>query len=324
MISSFKPAWWLMGPHLQTVWPYMFRRPIHLNMRQERFELADGDFVDLHWAEQPSSGPIVIVLHGLEGSIQSSYAGGILKTIEAWRWRGLFMHFRSCSGEVNRNARMYHSGDTHDLAAVVAMIREREPETPIAAVGYSLGGNVLLKWLGETGADNPLSVAVAVSVPFELKCAAERINQGLSKVYQWHFLRSLKDKVRQKFSGGSSDWIVPDLQKIRTIRAFDDWVTAPLHGFKGADDYYEKASSRPYLKKITVPTLLVQAKDDPFMTPDVVPELCELSAQTVLELTPRGGHVGFVGGSVPWRPQYWLEKRIPEFLSIGISNKRYR
>lgn len=319
MSASFRPAWWLPGAHLQTFWPYMFRRNHKLETRRERFDLPDGDFVDLNWTVRPTTGPIVIILHGLEGSIQSSYAGGILKAIEARGWRGLFMHFRSCSGESNRHARFYHSGDTHDFAAVVEMIRQREPETLLAAVGYSLGGNVLLKWLGETGADCPLVAAAAVSVPFELKFAAERINRGFSRLYQWHFLRSLRQKVYSKIDELPVEVSVSELKKIRSMRIFDDLITAPLHGFEDVDDYYKKASSRPWLRNIARPTLLLQSKDDPFMTPNVVPEPYELSPSITLELTPRGGHVGFVEGVVPLRPKYWLDQRVPDFLATCFA-----
>ena len=314
MKTVFQPAWWLPHAHLQTCWPFIFRKKIRLQTREERFELPDGDFLDLNWTLQQTEGPLVIVLHGLEGSIHSSYAGGILREIEKRGWRGLFVHFRSCSGELNRLRRIYHSGDTGDLSAVVAMVRQREPETPLAAVGYSLGGNVLLKWLGETGCHNPFRAAVAVSVPFQLSVAAERINRGLSRFYQWHFLRGLRKKLHRKFAS-STDWTPPEFRKIRTMRAFDHLVTAPLHGFKSADDYYEKASCCIWLKKITVPTLLLQSRDDPFMTPAVLPTPHELSATVKLELTQRGGHVGFVSGRTPWRAEYWLERRVPDFLA---------
>lgn len=311
--NPFKPAWWLPGPHLQTLWPTLCRKkPKSLYIERERFELPDGDFLDLDWAGE--KGPIVVILHGLEGSINSSYAQGMLQAIVDNEWRGLFMHFRGCSGEPNRQVRSYHSGETRDLAAIVQYLIKREPKVPIAAVGFSLGGNVLLKWLGETGEDNPLSAAIAVSTPFELHKAAKRIQSGFSKIYQWHLLSCLRKRLSDKFREQELEYGLTALSNVKTIWDFDEKVTAPLHGFACVEDYYSRSSSRRYLAKIRVPTLLVQAQDDPFMTEDVIPEPEELPEQVLLEVTPAGGHVGFVAGTVPWRSVYWLEERVPEFL----------
>ncbi|EKD72410.1 MAG: hypothetical protein ACD_45C00682G0002, partial [uncultured bacterium] len=229
-------------------------------------------------------------------------------------WRGVLMHFRGCSGEANRYARSYHSGDTDDVAAVIAALQAREPTSLYAAVGFSLGGNVLLKWLGESGKQNPLKAAVAISVPFELHKSAERIQQGFSRVYQRYFLQKLRQKVHEKFKARSAPFELRSLDQVQTIREFDDIVTAPLHGFANVDEYYTKSSCRQFLDKIHVPTLLVQAKDDPFMMEDALPKEYELSPYVTFDLTEKGGHVGFVTGSFPWRADYWLEHRVPEFL----------
>jgi predicted alpha/beta-fold hydrolase len=314
MKSSFKPSWWLSSPHLQTLWPTLCRRPIkNLLLQRERFELPDGDFLDLDWCDK-KSGPIVLILHGYEGSINSPYAKGMLQTIDKRGWRGLFMHFRSCSGEHNRLPRIYHSGETGDVATVVAELKRREPNTPIAAIGFSLGGNVLLKWLGETGEANPLVAAAAISVPFELHKAADRINKGFSRVYQWHLLKSVRHKIKHKFQNIIPPFPMPLLSALISIRDFDDKVTAPLHGFLNAEDYYTQSSSRQYLHTIRVPTLLLQAKDDPFMTDDILPRENELSDHITFELSEKGGHVGFVTGKFPWQMEYWLEKRVPLYL----------
>lgn len=254
------------------------------------------------------------MLHGLEGSVNSPYAKGMLHAIQQQGWRGVFMHFRGCSGEMNRHLQSYHSGDTKDVATIVEVLRTREKCEHIAAVGFSLGGNVLLKWLGELGANNPLQAAVAISVPFELSKTALRIQQGFSRIYQQHFMRTLRQKFRDKFATHPAPIGLPVLNKLRSLRDFDDKVTAPLHGFANAEDYYQQSSCRQFLKNITVPTLLLQSKDDPFMTLDILPQQNELSPQVKLELSEQGGHVGFVGGTVPWRPEYWLEKRVPTFL----------
>jgi predicted alpha/beta-fold hydrolase len=317
LAAPFKPAWWLPGPHLQTLWPTLARNAVTVAVTRERIELADGDFIDLDWSSvgrsQPDlepAAPIVLILHGLEGSAASPYARGMLHVIKQHGWRGVVMHFRGCSGEPNRMIRAYHSGDTEDIAAVTELLRAREPNTPLIVLGFSLGGNVLLKWLGESGVRNPLTAAVAVSVPLDLAKSAKRLQAGFSRVYQWHLLKSLCAKMRAKN--------LPDLSKLRTIEEFDDKFTAPVHGFASAADYYSKSSSKQFLKNIRVPTLLIQAKDDPFLTPDILPDGSELSASVRLEVTERGGHVGFIEGKFPWRPLYWLERRIPEFLTAVL------
>lgn len=314
--GGFKPAWWLRNPHLQTLWPVLLRRKIkRLALVRERIELPDGDFIDLDWMDRDKDLPLVLILHGFEGSIESHYAKSMLRRFSGEGWRGVFMHFRGCSGEPNRLPRSYHSGETSDLDYIVNLLKQREPYAPISAVGFSLGGNVLLKWLGETGDQNPLNAAIAVSVPFELHKAAKRIQTGFSQFYQWYFLKCLRRRLTHKYQYISEAPIEPsEFHAIRSIMEFDNRYTAPLHGFSDADEYYSLASSRQYLRHIQVPTLLVHAKDDPFMSEDVIPGAHELSPRVKLELTDSGGHVGFVSGKYPWRPEYWLEQRIPQFL----------
>jgi predicted alpha/beta-fold hydrolase len=312
----FTPAWWLPGPHLQTLWGALIR-PNHsrrISLVRERIELSDGDFVDLDWAGEGDK-PIVIMLHGLEGSAQSGYAQGLLKTlVRDHAWRAVVMHFRSCSGEPNRLPRFYHSGDTADLAAIVQILKEREPHTPVAAIGVSMGANVLLKWLGETSASNRLVAAVAVSTPFDLSQSVLRLKQGFSRVYDRHFLKRLYQKMQLKFTKQLSPIKLPTRDMLQTISDFDEHVTAPLHGFQGADDYYRQSSCRQFINTIRVPTLLLHAKDDPFMFAETIPLASELPDAVVLEVSDRGGHVGFVMGRFPWKPVYWLEHRIPLFL----------
>lgn len=315
--GAFQPAWWLPGGHLQTLWPALLRRPIVLAARRERFELPDGDFIDVDWVG--AQGPIVVVLHGLGGSVASQYARGILRAVVLRRWRGALMHFRGCSGEPNRLPRGYHAGDTGDLHAFIAALRRREPRTALAAVGYSLGGNVLLKWLGEQGAAAPLAAAAAVSVPFDLGAATARLQQGLSRIYDRHILSGLQTELIQKGASMSLPWDRAEIAAIRNLREFDDRVTAPLHGFRDAEDYYARAACRPHLPHITVPTLVIHAADDPFMSPAVVPHAREFSGTVALELAANGGHVGFVGGQ-PWAPHYWLEMRIPRFFAAHLGD----
>ncbi len=313
--SAFRPAWWLSGPHVQTLWPVLCRRRPRLALDRECLELPDGDFLELDWTSG-EGGPLVLVLHGLEGSSESHYAVGLLAAIVRRGWRGVVMHFRGRGGRPNRLARGYCAADTADIAYVVDQLREREPAAPLAAVGYSLGGNALLKWLGESGGAAPVRAAVAVSVPFLLDSTARRLRAGGSRLYQNHLLRALKRSYRQKFRQRPDGPVaLEELRALRDFYDFDDRITAPLHGYADVHDYYARASCRPYLRDIRVPTLILHALDDPFMGPESAPESDELSPRVRLELSPRGGHVGFVAGRWPWRAEYWLEQRIPEFLA---------
>jgi uncharacterized protein len=319
--SDFKPAWWLPNPHLQTIWPYVFKRNIRVGTQCERFELPDGDFVDLVWVgnTENKNRPIVIVLHGLTGSIESPYAPGILHAIAEKGWRGLFMHFRGCSGIPNRLPRYYHAGDTSDVELVVSTIHRRYPHAPLVAIGYSLGGNVLLKWLGETQNNNPLAAAIAVSVPFELHIAAQRVNQGFSQIYKRAFLRDLRKLLIEKSKVTTLPFEEKLLFEVNDFVKFDSLITAPLHGFKDAHDYYTQASCRPYLKYIQKPTLIIHSKDDPLLSKEINFSERELSSCITLELSEKGGHVGFIKGYVPFHPVYWLEEKIPSFLAEALK-----
>lgn len=321
--SAFRPAWWLPGPHLQTLWPVLFRRRGRPALERERLELPDGDFLDLDWnGAEFSENPIVLLLHGLEGSSASPYAWGLLAAFEKRRWPAVLMHFRGCSGEPNRLARSYHSGETGDLARVVGELRKRFPDRALFAAGVSLGGNVLLKWLGETGTHAPLAGAAAVSVPFDLGKCADRLEKGFSKVYRRFLVHELHCKIRSKFTAWQTSPV--DLDKLadwRTFREFDDNVTSPLHGFGGADDYYRRSSSGPFVKHIRIPTLIVQANNDPFLPGSVMPDL---SSSVRLEASPQGGHAGFVAGTIPGRPRYWLEERIPAFFDEVRDLRNFR
>ena len=316
--DRFHTAWWLSNRHLQTIWPVFCRRRVSLEAHRERVELPDGDFLDVDWVGR--GGPIVIVLHGLQGSAESNYARGLLRKIEARGWRGALMHFRGCSGEANRLPRTYHSGETADIDWFARELRRREPETPLAAVAYSLGGNVLLKWLGESQTDNPLRAAVAVSIPFDLGTAADSMESGFSRVYQWYLVRKVRTAVRAKMANGSFELPLSgaDLDRLRTFREFDDAVTAPMHGFRSAEDYYKRCSSRQFVDRIETPTLVLQAADDPLLHPGVIPKQGEYSANVRLEVSPNGGHVGFISGPWPWSARYWLEERIPDFLQAHL------
>jgi predicted alpha/beta-fold hydrolase len=313
--SRFRPAWWLPNAHLQTLWPFLFRPPALPPPQRQRLETPDGDFIDLAWFG-PADAPRVLLLHGLEGGLDSHYIRRSVRTLTDAGYRCCVLQFRGCSGEPNLLARSYHSGDTADLAFALGQLASNR-RSPFALVGFSLGGNVLLKWLGEAGAaaleEIGIRCAMAVSVPFRLNDAATRMAGGLSRLYQRHLLASLRTKCREKFRRHPSPTRVP-LERLNNFRLFDDQVTAPLHGFAGVDDYYRRASSRQYLSRIRTPTLILHAQDDPFMQADTPPDAQSLPDCVQLELTRRGGHVGFVCGSVPWRARYWYAERLLGWL----------
>lgn len=304
--SGFRPAWWAPGPHVQTLWPTFFARRPPLALRRRRLELPDGDFLDL--ALGSGNGPTVLVIHGLEGDLRSHYAAATLSALARGGYQPVFLHLRGRSGEPNRLPRSYHSGASEDLAAVLDHLAAEQGAPIQAAVGFSLGGNLLLKHLGETPAPQ-LRTAVAVSVPFVLRDAMLRLNIGFSRIYRRHLLDRLKASYRAKFARIPSPLAV-DLDQIRDLFDYDERITAPLHGFAGAEDYYARSSCRPYLRQIATPTLILHAADDPFMFRHTVPRADELGPGVTLELSAQGGHVGFVSGLLPGRPRPWLQERI--------------
>ena len=330
--TTFKPAWWLSNAHLQTLFPALMRTtPPLLGLRRERLVTPDNDFIDIDWCGEGNQ-PLIILLHGLTGSSQSGYIKGLQRTLLTQGLRSVALNFRGCSGEFNYSARCYHSGETEDIHFLYQTLRQREPDTPFAAVGFSLGGNVLLKWLGEQGNKLSLFAAIAVSVPLVLSACATKLDNGFSKLYREKLLRELKHYVQAKqrhleklgkLQEANRIEQLGDLSRIKSFWQYDDRVVARLHGFKNVQDYYQRSSSRQFLKSIAIPTLLIQARDDPFMTDEVLPDLDELSSAIHLEITQGGGHVGFIAGEIPFKPHYWLEQRIPEFLKQQLSCFRY-
>ena len=277
--------------------------------------MPDGDFIDLDWSGK-TSGTVVLVVHGLEGSLESHYIGGLLTTLAEAGYNAGLMYLRNCSEEQNRLARSYHSGESGDLDFVVQHILKKFPGQPLVVIGFSLGGNILLKWLGEQKDSSPLHSAIAISVPFDLNSAALNLEKGLSRIYQRHLLDKLRNSVRKKAARHPPPVPVENLHELQTFRQFDDQITAPLHGFRDVDDYYTQSSSKQFLKDIRTPTLVIQAEDDPFLPADALPVDSELSPSVTLELSSRGGHVGFISGANPLKPQYWLEQRILQFLAV--------
>ena len=323
---TFRSAWWAPGPHAQTLWGKFFRRAAPVPTRRERWDTPDGDFVDLERLDAPSGAPRLLLLHGLEGSPRSHYVGGLFAAARARGWAADLLVFRSCGDEPNRARRLYHSGETEDLGHVVRRVTAEHPRAPLAITGVSLGGNVLLKWLGEQGAAAPpaLRATVAVSVPFDLARGSRHIERGASRLYSRHFLRSLKRKAAVKRASYPDLYDPAAVERARTLWDFDHHVTAPVHGFASAADYYARSSAIHFLPAIRVPTLLLSAADDPFLPGAVLDEVTRVAAGNPLLTTrfvARGGHVGFVGGRVPWRPEYWAERQAVGFVErhLGVD-----
>ncbi len=327
MTFQFKPAWWMRNRHAQTILPRFFRPKLDLPIRYESLTTPDDDFIELAIAEPTSNTqPVALVLHGLEGNFQSFYAKGMMKALKNAGLDVVLMHFRNCSRAPNKQARAYHSGETTDLRFVLESLKKRFTDRPIVAVGFSLGGNVLTKYLGECGKeakDSLLQAACVVSAPFHLSTSSKVIRQSFGKVYQRYLLGRMKRSTERK---------LPQLEKalnldgkslkaINDLYQFDNQITAPLHGFKDAEDYYAKASSQAYLQHIPTPTLVIHAEDDPMLSYESVPRPHHINDKITLAVSPHGGHVGFITGSNPFKPVFWLEQAVPHYFKqkLGLA-----
>lgn len=308
---------WLAGGHAQTIWPYFLRRP-HVPMRRERVDTPDGDFWLFDWLDAPVSkpdAPLVVLFHGLEGSSASHYARALFARLATLGWRGVVPHFRGCADEPNRLPRAYHSGDFEEIAAMLDAVRAR-CDAPVWACGVSLGGSALLNWLGRagTGARATVARAAAVSAPIDLMAAGQAIDRGLNRLYASHFLHTLKPKalaMAQRFPGRIDASAVA---RVRSMWAFDDVVTSRLHGFADTADYWTRASCKPWLASIRVPTLVLNARNDPFVPGESLPGPAEVADHVVLEQPAQGGHVGFMTGPMPGRLD-WLPNRLVAFFA---------
>lgn len=338
-MAPYRAPAWLPGGHAQTLYAYLCaRRPV-VTYRRTRWETPDGDFIELDWVVEPIAGasrfdltrrarrdedsvlqnsgekqaPLVALFHGLEGSSRSHYALALMSAVRDAGWRGVVVHFRGCGGEPNRLPRAYHSGDSAEIDWIVQRLREES--ATLFAAGVSLGGNALLKWLGETGASAGTIVkrAVAVSAPVNLMAAGNALGQGLNLLYARHFLATLHPKALEKLSQHPGLFDAARVRSARTLREFDDVVTGPLHGFTGVDDYWTRASSKPWLMRIAVPTLMINARNDPFLPESALPAVTEISPAVVLDFPAAGGHAGFVTGRFPGHLE-WLPRRILNFL----------
>ena len=322
--TPFRSAWWVPGAHLQTLGGKYLRRHEALPLRRERWDTPDGDFLDLDFGpEEGPEAPLVLLLHGLEGFSRRPYILQAMGVLAEAGIAGVGLNFRGCSGEPNLKARLYHSGETEDPGFVLKRLRERWPGRPLGAMGYSLGGNILLKLMGERddGGEILLDAGVALSVPFDLDLGAAVLERGMmARFYTNYFLKSLKTKIRDKEALLDPILDLDEVYAARTIREFDHRATGPLHGFQGAEDYYRLSSSNQFLDRVRVPTLVLQARNDPFLLPHAIPE--EALAKNPY-LTPAvtggGGHVGFLAGPVPGRPRFWAEDQAARFFSQTLS-----
>lgn len=319
-MSEFKPCWWLPGPHLPTIWGKKGRRQRLMHDRLERVATPDGDHLTLARMGSARAGvPHLLVLHGLEGTVRAKYAHGLLAEARTRGWSGDLLLFRSCDGELNTAPRLYHSGETSDLDFIVRRFAVQSPSSPLVICGVSLGGNVLLKWLGDAGAAAATLVAraAAVSVPYDLAAGSRYLERGISPLYTKHFLATLKPKALRKALQRPDLLRADRILVARTFWEFDDAATAPLHGFDDAADYYAKSSSLFVLHQVRVPTLLFGAHDDPFVPKSVVHaavERAQESPSLKCEFTVRGGHVGWVEGQ-PFFSKYYMERRVVDYLS---------
>jgi uncharacterized protein len=322
--GAFRRPWWARGPHTQTLFARALRSPDGPAWDRERLDTADGDFLDVDWTTDPSpDAPIVLVLHGLEGSSHRRYVRSVARALLARGVRSAAMNFRGCSGEPNRALRFYHSGETSDPRFVLDVIRSRYPGRRVGAMGFSLGGNVVLKMMGERddGGTGVVDACAAMSVPYDLEAGCTFLERSaMGRGYSAYFMRSLRRKVagKRELLGTALDLTAID--SARTIREFDEVVTAPLNGFESASDYYARCSSARFLDTIRVPTLLLHARDDPFLPAEAIPEeTVAANPHLHLALEAHGGHVGFVEGTVG-RPRFWGEEAAADFLADTLLN----
>jgi predicted alpha/beta-fold hydrolase len=285
--------------------------------------MPDGDFVDVHRLDGKSRVPRLFFLHGLEGTIRSHYVAGFFAEAMRRGWAADLLVFRGCGDEPNRAPRFYHSGDTNDLAVALERVAREHSDSPLLLAGVSLGGNVLLKFLGELGSrlSRQIVAAATISVPYDLERGSRHISTGFSRIYDRHFLRTLRQKALAKLERYPGLFNRGALERAETIYAFDDAVTAPVHGFEDAHDYYSRSSSLKFLDRVARPTLLLSSIDDPFLPSTVLDEVRDVAAKNsclTLEFTKHGGHVGFVSGRLPWRPFYYAEWRACEFLEKAL------
>jgi predicted alpha/beta-fold hydrolase len=319
-VSGYHAPAWLPGAHLQTIYPFLFRRLPIPPLERARWETPDGDFVDVDWLPGRAGAPVVVLFHGLEGCSRSHYARALLRALRMRGWRAAVPHFRGCSGEPNRLPRAYHSGDHDEIDWMLRAVARQTPGVPRFALGVSLGGNALLKWLAREGAraSELIVCAAAISAPVDLATAGHRLGRGWNRLYTWNFLRTLKRKSLAKLAAHPDIYDRRAVARARNLYEFDNLVTAPLHGFRDTDDYWTRASSKGDLARIAVPTLILHARNDPFLPGAHLPQPHEVSPAVSLDYPEEGGHVGFVSGPFPGHLD-WLPERVLRYFGDALE-----
>ncbi|MDE2429190.1 MAG: alpha/beta fold hydrolase [Burkholderiales bacterium] len=313
---NYLPPRWLPGGHLQTIYPAVWITKPEVEFRRERWETPDQDFIDVDFIDGEPGKPFLVLFHGLEGSSDSHYARALMYRLRERGWSGAIPHFRGCSGELNKAPRFYHSGDSEEIAWIVRRLqqnyRQQHPDGKFFAVGVSLGGNALLRWLGESGHDADIvDAACSISAPLDLAQGGVSLSSGLNMLYTRMFLKTLKPKCLKKLEQFPGLFDREQLLRAKNLYEFDNVVTAPLHGYRDTDDYWNRASARHVLSDITVPTLVLNAKNDPFLPGRHLPH--KAAPCVTLDYPDHGGHVGFAAGTLPGN-LYWLPEKILHYL----------
>jgi len=317
--NKFKSAFGLSNCHVQTLYSTFFRKNISIETQDDIFTLNDQDFIEYSWCNKPinSTTPIVILLHGLEGSINSPYIQGIMKSLKENHFSSVLVHYRGCGKKDNLFAKSYHSGQTEDIKEFISYIKSIYTQNDLYLVGYSMGGNILLKLLATYKENSPIKKAVSISAPLLLDNSSKKINQYFSKIYQNYLLKNLKKHLLKKYLKYDMEKLIgykkEDIKNIKTIWEFDEIYTSKIHGFETAKNYYKLNSSKQYLSSISTDTLIIHSLDDPFMTKDILPKQKDLPKNIKLEVSKNGGHVGFISGTI-FNPIYWLDDKIINFF----------
>lgn len=310
---------WLPGGHAQTLWPLLIK-PHPVKLRRERWTTPDSDFIDVDFLDGAPNTPLLVLFHGLEGSSNSHYARSTAQACKKIGWRLALPHFRGCSGELNQRPRAYHSGDSEEIDWILRRLQHINEGQPVHAAGVSLGGNALLKWAGERGsaAAEQVSGVAAICAPLDLTACGHHLARGFNRIYTQHFLKTLKAISSTRLRRHPGIFDEQRMLQAINLYQFDDAVTAPLHGFAGADDYWQRASAKPWLSSIAIPALVINPKNDPFLPARYLPKLTEVSPSVRLENPAHGGHVGFVSGAFPGKLD-WLPQRLLHFFLDEIK-----
>ena len=318
-MPPYRAPSWLPGGNAQTLWPLLIK-PKQPDFRRERWKTPDDDFIDVDYLDGPPEAPLLVLFHGLEGSSLSHYALAMAHAMKKKGWRFALPHFRGCSGELNRQARAYHSGDSTEIDWILRRFKTTNAASPLFAAGVSLGGNALIKWAGERtdSAVQVVNAIAAVSAPLDLTACGHHLADGFNRLYTRHFLGTLKAQSERRLERHPGLFDETRMRQAQNLYQFDDAVTAPIHGFASADDYWQRASGKPWLRHIGLPALVINARNDPFLPADFLPGQADVSPTVTLEQPNTGGHVGFVSGTFPGHLD-WLPQRLLHFFTAHLS-----